>query len=121
MNDPALGDNIADKIEYFDLALDYIDAAKSCTDSIRYLELEGYGTVKSRVGGTEMSFNVSPDDLSDINAQFEAEISRRGISLIDSSVVKTWLDASQEERENFEAFLESELAYRCLLYTSRCV
>lgn len=112
MNDPALGDNIADKIEYFDLALDYIDAAKSCTDSIRYLELEGYGTVKARVGGTEMSFNVSPDDLSDINAQFEAEISRRGISLIDGSVVKTWLDASQEERENFEAFLESELAYR---------
>ncbi len=27
-------------------------------------------------------------------------------------MVKTWLDASQEERENFEAFLESELAYR---------
>lgn len=109
LKSPKVGGGIDDEQRYIELALKYIDAYEKCKEAVHYrTDVKGRFEVTTDLD----TFTVGENDYGDVDYKFRQALADAGIGEFSDSLVEKYIYMTEEEREEFTKFIESEKEYR---------
>lgn len=111
LNGDTVGDEIQKQIEYFKTVLKYIKAYEEALESIsfnKYGDDDEHEFTSTLVG----SFTISKNNPEALAVMLDNELREKGISYMSDSLLRRYFKMNDNERREFNDYIDTELLYR---------